>query len=464
MLTPFCLSKHDIIGRDDLNSILREVPKVEQSHFKLWLTSEAVLNRVLQNDVFVQSWITQEEIRHRLNLYVYTNSFERARKKLAKDHVCILSGVPGVGKTTLAEMLLVDYLAKDWQLVSINQNVNEALKVFQSNAKANQVFYYDDFLGQVAKGDKLGKNEDRSLLQLVGAIARNRNKRFILTTREYILAQAKSEHEQLSRSKIDLFKFVVKCEDYSEFDKARILANHLYFANVPQGHIFELIKSQSYKRIISHRNYNPRVVEWMTHETETDSCTAKKYPSVFLSRLENPSELWLHAFENQISEASRHVLLVLATCGDGVLTTDLEQAFHSFFSARSLKYRFDSSPSSFSKALNELEGNFIRIERSDSRLVVTFHNPSIIDFLNDWISAHSEDVNELLSSAIFFEQVERLFMLSKNVSSRSKKIGAFTPDLVIKAIDRSLQGEGCQMQRHGIHWYESPSKPFKDSK
>ncbi len=76
---------------------------------------------------------------------------------------------------------------------------------------------------------------------LMAAVARTPNKRFVLTTREYILAQAKKEHEHLSRSHIDLFRFVVECEDYTELDKARILANHLYFAKVPQAHIAALV-------------------------------------------------------------------------------------------------------------------------------------------------------------------------------------------------------------------------------
>lgn len=456
LLSPHCLSKHDIYGGDDLNALLRQHPSIEQAHFKLWLTSEAVLSRVLHNEVFVQSWLTEGEIRQRLSLYVYTDSFEKARAKLESERICILSGVPGVGKTTLAEMLLVEYLTNDWELVSINQNVSEAQKVFRSDRSAKQVFYYDDFLGQITKGDKLGKNEDRALLQLIGAIARTRNKRFILTTREYILAQAKAEHEQLARSEIDLFRFVVKCEDYSDVDKARILANHLYFANVPQGHIAALVEGHSYRGIIEHRNYNPRVIEWMTHVTETSACSPKEYPSVFLERLNNPSKLWMHAFENQISEASRHLLLVLGTCGDGVFVSDLRQAFEPFFLDRGKRYGFSASPSSYEKALDELEGNFIRIERSDSKLVVSFHNPSILDFLNEWFLCHPNDGAELFACATFFEQVERIFDVFRSVPDGSNGVNS---TLVREAIDRTLLSRGISLRRSEAHscWYRKGS-------
>ena len=241
-----------------------------------------MLSRVLHNDVFVQSWLTEEQIRQRLSLYVHTGSFETARKKLAEDHVCILSGVPGIGKTTLAELLLVEYLMDDWRVITIQQNVTEGQRVFMHDSNAKQVFYYDDFLGQISTGEKLGKNEDRALLQLIASIARTGNKRFVLTTREYILAQAKAEHEQLARSNIDLYKFVVRCEDYSDLDKARILANHLYFARVPQDHIAALVEGGAYRKIISHRNYSPRVIEGMTNTTATSACPPAQYPEVFL--------------------------------------------------------------------------------------------------------------------------------------------------------------------------------------
>ena len=47
-----------------------------------------------------------------------------------------LFGPNGVGKTTLAEMMLVEYMMRDWQLVSIHQNVSEGLRSFQENPKA----------------------------------------------------------------------------------------------------------------------------------------------------------------------------------------------------------------------------------------------------------------------------------------------------------------------------------------
>lgn len=411
LLQPHCKSVHDIVAKDDLNGLIRDNPEVERSHFKLWVTSEPVLSRVIQNDLFIQSAMTKDEIRRRLGLYVHTDAFDRSRKKLDRERVCILSGVPGVGKTTLAEMLLVEYMMKDWQLVSIHQNVSEGLRAFQENPQAKQAFYYDDFLGQISSGEKLAKNEDRVLIKLMTSVASTPRKRFILTTREYILAQAKAEHEQLSRADIDIYRFVVDCEEYDDLEKARILANHLFFFGVPQSHIKALIDDRRYREIISHANYSPRIIEWMTSRSETSACKASAYPTVFMAALDDPSKLWGHAFRKQITDASRHLLLSLATCGDAVFMDEFQPIFEVFYAKRAQECAIARTSTDFTDSLNELEGNFVKIHPSAKRRVIQFHNPSILDFLKRELRQRPQEIVDLLQTARTFDQVERIALV-----------------------------------------------------
>lgn len=404
LLHPYCISKHDIMGKDDLNGILRDNPEIEKSHFKLWITSEPVLSRVLHNDVILQSAVTEDEIRKRLGLYVYTDMFRNAKNKLESDRVCIISGDPGVGKTTLAEMLLVDHLVDQWQLVTINQNITEALRVLREDPKAKQIFYYDDFLGQIKSGAKLAKNEDRTLLQLMKSISSSKTKRFILTTREFILAQAKVEHEQLARSNIDIYQFVIECTDYNEEAKARILANHLYYFGVPQRYIAAIIKNERYREIINHQNYNPRIIELMTNTFNFTTCTPSRYPDEFISKLNNPSEIWLNAY-NHLSDAARHLLLSLVSCGDAVYLKDLKRVFESFWGLRSNIYGLQRSPDDYLRALKELEGNFFLIHEAGEERVVEIHNPSVLDFMEGFLRKEPDTIGHMVESAISFDQI-----------------------------------------------------------
>ena len=41
--SPFIKSVSDIYGNDDLNNLITKFPEIEKDHFKLWLTSTAIL-------------------------------------------------------------------------------------------------------------------------------------------------------------------------------------------------------------------------------------------------------------------------------------------------------------------------------------------------------------------------------------------------------------------------------------
>jgi hypothetical protein len=52
VLTAAPLALSDIFGRDDLNNLLGRHKEIERKHFKLWLASTAVLERILHSGVY----------------------------------------------------------------------------------------------------------------------------------------------------------------------------------------------------------------------------------------------------------------------------------------------------------------------------------------------------------------------------------------------------------------------------
>src|ERR1051325_9629077 len=74
VLAPYCLASGDIFGRDDINNLLTEQPDIERQHFKLWLTSATVLERLLHAGIFGDTDAHLERIRLRLSRYVPNRS------------------------------------------------------------------------------------------------------------------------------------------------------------------------------------------------------------------------------------------------------------------------------------------------------------------------------------------------------------------------------------------------------
>lgn len=144
---PALKDQHDIFGQADLNGLLRKYSDIEKSHIKLWLSSTGVLDRVVHAAAHAFAAITRDEIEAKVKVYAQNPSFAQSAAKLEDQHVLIISGPPGVGKTTLAEMLAYAYLADGWDLIPI-MNLTDGFAAINDSKK--QVFIFDDFLGRVA--------------------------------------------------------------------------------------------------------------------------------------------------------------------------------------------------------------------------------------------------------------------------------------------------------------------------
>jgi hypothetical protein len=256
-LQPYCISTEDIIDAARIEDMLAKHENVLQRHYKLWITSTPVLQRVLHASIHNRSESYAEDLVARSRTFVQPKAFSKAQKILRENHVCIISGPPGVGKTTLADMLSLDYMANGFQLIVASEDVQEADAAFDRERR--QLFIYDDFLGRTDLRDKLGKNEDSRIVEFMRRVGASPNHRFILTTREYILRAARVRYEKLDTGDIDLVKCMLGIDAYTEIQKGEILYQHLAFAEgIPRADIEDLVHNRRYLAIVRHPNYTPR--------------------------------------------------------------------------------------------------------------------------------------------------------------------------------------------------------------
>lgn len=384
VIGPALLQQSDILGQGDLNQLLGDYPEVEKAHLKLWLSSTAVLQKILDAIVHAGSHAFtasgKAEIATKVRIYAPNPSLAQAREVLDNRHVLIVSGPPGVGKTTLAEILTFAYLRESWELVAL-RSLEDGFERIDDTKK--QIFFFDDFLGSIALDHRALAAKDSELARFMQRVRTSPNARFILTTRAYILNEARQWSERIADRRVELSTYVLDLSSYTRAIRARILYNHLAIGGLPQSYVLALLESGELPTIIDHENYNPRIVEWMTDVLGTEDIAPADYPVAFIETLDNPTQLWDKAFSKHITTPARHLLITLFLSGPrGTDVETLQTPFEAFHTRLCAQLGIARDPKDFEQSLKQLEGGFVAIEDG----VVDFINPSVRDYLAGYLA------------------------------------------------------------------------------
>lgn len=143
---PFIKSESDIFGNEDLNDLIRDNENIERRHYKLWISSTNILETILNKATHDRSEFVLKEIEESSHLYATTENHNKAIEILEEKNVIIITGEPGVGKTSLSEQMALQYIRLGYDFICISDEIEEAEKVYKKDEK--QLFYFDDFLGR----------------------------------------------------------------------------------------------------------------------------------------------------------------------------------------------------------------------------------------------------------------------------------------------------------------------------
>ena len=393
VFSPYINCESDIFGQEDLNSLLDKYPEVERQHYKLWLASTNVLQSILSNDILGRSSFQLEEIQEFLPKYARTENHKKAFAKLEELGSIIINGEPGIGKTTLAEQMCFEYASQGYQLVVVHESIVEAEQLY--NPERKQIFYFDDFLGSNFL-TAIDAKQDSHIVSFMKRVSKDSLKRFILTTRSNILNQGKRLSEKFEQGNLDRNEYEVKIQSLTEFDRAQILYNHIYFSDLSEDFVQQIYIDKRYRNIISHQNFNPRLIEFITDAIKVKKeANPKIYWDYIQKSLDNPKDIWRGMIQTQISDLDRHIVIAIVLNGSPVSE---EQIVALLTSLKESGLDITSEYPTISSIMRGLVGSVLnRNLGQNGQITYSLFNPSIADFVISEYFDRADYVAKLVS-------------------------------------------------------------------
>ncbi len=415
--SPYIIAPEDIITSNDFNNYLSssttKYKQVEEKYFKLWIqniyTLKRTLYEVVHSPLVQQSEIHLNEAIEKVGLFVETEIYREAINKVQKNRVLIISGEPGVGKTTLASQVALYYYAKYQFRAFIYATSVEDLYTAQ-RIEGKKVIFFDDFWGSNGF-DALGNGlRVKDLVDFIEYIRKRKDCLLIMTTREYVLEQGLKNNEDFRRL-VESNKLDCRIEQYSEADKLRIYYGHLREVSLTWEQV-NLLRDAGIS-IIASKNYNPRVIELFT-KSITPNMDPRLCVEDFKRYINCPIDFWKKIF-NELSQEARVVYLLMAIMPLPTEMKLLEECYCEALKAngKSLEWK------GFSEIIFELEKTVIRTDLYNQShfgiMAVTFQNPSAKDFITALLREKLENYSGILlqASRYYSQCVEYLKILNE---------------------------------------------------
>lgn len=404
--------------KEDLDDFLKlkENNDIVAQNFKLWLNASSVLSMMLEKDVLIDSEELLDSIESKKNLYVTTNAFSESLSILDKHNILFLLGAPGVGKSTISEMILLFYVERGYQIRYVSSNSISKLKNSMRVKDVKEIILLDDFLGQHYL--KLNETQPNEIKSLLSVIKRDKNKKIVLNTRITILNEATSRFQKFqdTMEEFESKKYTINLDNTTSVEKAKIFYNHLYFNNVPLNYRRNISLDKKYLKIVEHKNYNPRIIEFVTKKRNYNKVKNDDYFDFVLKKLDNSEEIWNDEFENRMESLDRIFMNTLYSLGDVKVN---KEVVRSAFNHRiKNEEAIDSTVNNFEKVLRRLTESLLNqsISETKGEVYLSVINPSVNDYLQKSLKDNEIEQNNILNSALYFEQIRNMKRFDTNNS------------------------------------------------
>ncbi len=392
-------SSANIITAIEISDFLENPENIDilRKHFKLWIDSTSILSDFLSNDVFIDSEVLLAGIDNEVNLFVRTAAFEEALKCLENNKALIIIGNPGVGKTITSKMIVLYYASLGYRVryTTDGTDLKGLKRSLSQSPDTKEVILLDDCFGQAYFNMK--ETQGNELIQLIKYVNIRSNKVLIMNSRVTIYNEAEQRTQELIRSfdREEYKAYILNLDNISLEEKAKIFYNHLFFSEVPQEYFDNIKEDKKYRDIVKHKNYNPRIVDFVCssrHYSGVDPC---HYADYILECLDNPDKVWTDEYERRLTAADRHLLTTVHSLTNTYADFDLVKRCYEL-NISNREY-IDHTINHFEQSLARLQESMLSIVDVKGSKMIGVINPSINDFLRIRLESNPLELKDLLS-------------------------------------------------------------------
>ncbi|MBX3253500.1 MAG: ATP-binding protein [Chitinophagaceae bacterium] len=442
----FIINEEDIIDGIKLNKYLgqKEYGYLFKTYSKLLVPNlssiEIALEKIVHKKYYNKTKLFLEELNTKHKLFHNTEQLPHLIQKLEDNKVIILSGNPGVGKTTTA-MMIANYFftRKKCDVLYLEErDYPETLAL----AAENRLIIVDDFWGQnFSPSIQNHSTFQRELQSIIKYFISSSNSYLILVSRDYVIKDALANAEYDTKTLVNQNKYLINIEAFSFEDKLRIFLNHLLFYDYDLSYISQVKYNDKFEYILNHPNYSPRHLDFFIKiYSSIEHKSSYQFYESLQDYLEKPLAFWKEAF-GKLNPTAQLILLILLVSSDPLDLQGLKQSFDAVQTEARQTLNVNIIPLEFQKELIKLEEFYISILEDDNyeTTLIEFQSPGIKDYLLEYLRIEGYSwINPIISNAVFFNQLTFIFDTDedKNVMDSDSEIHLYGKKI---KLDGSLQ-------------------------
>lgn len=403
-------SDRNIITLIEIDDFLKKNSNrdILKKHFKLWLDDTGILQELGNDKIFVDCDAFLDDADELHKLFVRTSAYDRALQALEMNQILCIVGDPGVGKSITYKMLTLYYASQGYRVryTSSITDLGSLKASLRNDAESKEIILLDDCFGQAYF--EMKSTQSTELISLIRYVKRRPNKVLILNSRITIFQEAQQRHRDLVQcmERTDFKVHLLDINELSIEEKAKILYNHLSFSGIPDDYFKDIRIDNRYWNIINHRNYNPRIIEFVCNPSRYKTIPSNKFFLFIKKHLDNPSEMWKDEYDYRLQHEDRILLQTIYSLTNTTVNSEIvRECFeHRISGIPSIDKTLDQ----FDQALHRLNEGFIKILDNQGIKELSMQDPSVNDFLDGRLFMGSAEHTELLSSICMIKQLRLL--------------------------------------------------------